>query len=652
MVDRAHIDKIDLNEWQQQPLESRALTLGTIGVKSQTVPHLMSTEEWFLLGLAQTDQEAVDFLQQDANDHALGVNFEEIFSPDAAMNAIMTNENVNGVQKGQYWKSYTSGMATHQHTWVDTAVDVGATVALWSVVAATTALAAPAGAAGVGWATASIAGRSVALGGAGWAGSTAGMQSLLTAMNGTGWSMFAHTLRAGGVRALAGPLSVGAVGSAATFEIIDALQASYSGNPEGMLEENARNIRLADLQREGYTIEVAGVAADEEMLYALEATDDDIIIRDADGNVVGSDERAQLLEGTDTLSPEEFAAQNAEGGGAAIDAPTLGPQTQPTVFGVAPQYAGLNPGVVDLDAAFAAAEEKLPGYGPDGKMTLEEYMDARYAADPFLAVPRDYRKSQYGTDAQLLEESASLQDAGVPWTVSEAYRTHGTPVYSVSSVMDEVAKWDAFTIIDFQNKAIEAGLINPDSTVNGASFVPGSADPHTLRALEGAMAQANVNGNNQTYWDAMGIMIQGRKDFEEKFGSKTKTPTWAPSRAYMKPDYATISQNVKGMMSRELGRDPNDWEMELLADVWRTNHRAKYDADMAAEKAAFDNAVRARETGEVSVPAAGQEVDYAARVQEAFDDEFSDELDARDRWRGVQSKTSNLFGSFGNLSNA
>ena len=51
-------------------------------------------------------------------------------------------------------------------------------------------------------------------------------------------------------------------------------------------------------------------------------------------------------------------------------------------------------------------------------------------------------------------------------------------------------------------------------------------------------------------------------------------------------------------------------------------------------------------------PDAVQEIDPYARLAENFDQQFESELNAKDRWADVQSKSRNLFGSFDKLSRA
>jgi hypothetical protein len=193
--------------------------------------------------------------------------------------------------------------------------------------------------------------------------------------------------------------------------------------------------------------------------------------------------------------------------------------------------------------------------------------------------------------------------------------------------------------------------------------MPGSIDAFTERALTGAMNQANVNGDNQTYWNAMDGMIESREKAKEIYGDKEQPPTWVPP-TYFAPDYASISQDVKSLFSNRLGREPNQWEMDLLSGQFKSDHRAEFEAEQLGpsqrafgrEMDAFEARGREEEEGEVVLPQAQSEtvqgIDPMARMFENFDSEFSNEIDARGRWDDVQSKTSNLFGSLSRLGNA
>jgi hypothetical protein len=469
------------------------------------------------------------------------------------------------------------------------------------------------------------------------------MTTMMAAMNNVGYARVATAIRLHGPAAV-GTIAKGAGVAAVSYESVDAMLATFD-DPQTILDRNARNIRIAELQEQGYTFEVPGQAAGEDFIMAADDPTN-IIIRDPEGNVISSDEKDALLDG-DTL-PDEFG-----GDGDLPIAPTTASElTTPeslgtsAVFGTADQYQPLDQSGLDLAELFAQSDLKT-----DEQLQAEE--DAEYAKNPFIGVDRDYFR---GGDAEAREKGGDLYYGSTrPLSQDEKDRidrAYYGPIYRQSDVGDEIARWTAIDVLDFQERAFEAGLINTESAIDGVYFQAGTLDQHTIRALNAAMSQANINGDRQTYDDALDGMIEAREKFKEMFGDKDIPPTWTPSRGYEAPDYATISQGVKGLFARSLGRDPNGWEMDLLADQFRGDSRAGYDQDMSMEKAAFEARGRAQETGEVEIPPASTDIDPIARMAENFDDQFSDELDAKDRWADVQSKSANLFGSFDKLSRA
>ena len=183
------------------------------------------------------------------------------------------------------------------------------------------------------------------------------------------------------------------------------------------------------------------------------------------------------------------------------------------------------------------------------------------------------------------------------------------------------------------------------------TFTAGTLDSHTMRALESAMARANVNGSQQTYDEAIDWIIEQRAKYKELFGDKDGPPPWTPPRAYFDLDYATISNDFKVTMEQKLGRKANQWEIDLAADAMRSNHRAAYDEAMAADKAVYEAQGRAVEYDTPQqVEGSYTEVDEDARFAEDFRERYGTELDQRDRQIRMEEDSANLFGGLSNLS--
>lgn len=149
------------------------------------------------------------------------------------------------------------------------------------------------------------------------------------------------------------------------------------------------------------------------------------------------------------------------------------------------------------------------------------------------------------------------------------------------------------------------------------------------RAMAEAMTDANINGET---WDSQlrnrARTIEEAGGLPGDEGARGRTFV-AP--AYREPDYATLSQNVKALFRRGVGRDPLDWELALLADEMNQAYRSAYDADTQAQRQQFDagnHAIEAAEGGADQFVAAGTvpNVDPMSRAQERFEQMYEDEI--------------------------
>jgi len=673
-VQPGHIEVIDLTDWFQLDVETRALALGTAAVKAQAHPHKTTNRDYFLLGLGNRDPEAVALLQQDGVNRNLGLNFEEMFTLDAVFASFdarggYRNTDTSPRGKGTAFESWRSGNSAHEHNFVDDVLieKVGPVVVV-SLAAASGVMSAGLVGIGAAWAVGSV-GAMAAMAGTSLLGTMnpAASTAIMKMVQANGFSKVMQGLRRGGVwlfRLLQGV----AAGSVPLHETADLYEAITN---ENVVDEVLQIQRMADLEKQGYSFEYAPQAAGEDELFAYEQTDEDLIMYDPEGNIVSSEDKEALLDGGDV--PEAFRDEAVVADAATLGQPPLAAPNQ--VFGVADQYSntGASSPIPEGDAAtiLANADKQDSGnkYADRVKVASQAIAgeQARYNEDPFLGVPQDYfriddtveKAGGYGIPGYPVDKVTSnvietpyAGLAGFP-TKEEILRLNqerGGPIYSASSINSEVARWDQYDIIEFQQRALEGGLINPESSIDGVYYLPGSLDAHTMRALEHAMIQANVNGNKQTYEEALDGIILAREKYKDLFGDKDQPPPWTPSQAYFEIDPATAEQKTKAWMREELGRDPNQWEINIMADQMKVEHRANYDERMAGEKAVYEATGRAAEYDEPQALPDFQNVDEDARFAEQFEDRYSVELGQMERHEQVQESTTNLFSGLSQLS--
>ena len=426
-----------------------------------------------------------------------------------------------------------------------------------------------------------------------------------------------------------------------------------------MRELRDNKIKVAEIEKQGYQVRKNGIilAAGEDFTFSLE---DQVEFVNADGNVATEEEIANLTYEFDVPDPQVDGATDEDGelveDGLVPTTSTGGAAPPPVpVHGIATQGQPASAGVIPIEDV----QNQIDATGVQA-VTREDEIEAQQAArtrmdkaisdNPLIGVNEGY--SRYtGVNPQSTSRPAA--HFGRPGELDPEFvrQQWAQAEYRQNDVQDEISNMPNSEVVRFQERAIEAGLIDPESATAGY-FRFGEIDGQTFDAMVAAMGQANINGNGQDWNDALDGMIENRQAYFEKFGDPNQPPTWSPPRAYFAPDYATISQSVKGLFGKELGRDPNEWEMELLADQFRADHRAQYDEDMAGSRAVFEADGRAQESGLVETPPDQDDIDPAARMAETFETQFSDELDAHGRWADAKSKSRNLFGSLTKLGGA
>lgn len=664
--------------WLSLPIEARGINYGFAAMALFDDVGSVPPEAWYIIGQAVQDPEGVDWTHNEFIKANMQYNIQEILSNDYIDATIRTMTDAQGkLLNGNQWDQGKTFEAIEAFNFGKS----GSTTGFGSIVAKDTTLgelgnlALTFGSIYYGGSIAVKGSAQVMRGARFLRGTKVGKvvaDGLATAARSD-----SHAFIYGQKFARYG--SRIALGNAVSFTGAGIWAASVL-DPTELQAQLLTVVERAQLENAGFRFEQQGEAFGPDG-PALFQTDE--VILDQNGKPVSLDDAKRLAGIINTADTEVEAVSDVEGTDednitTTTTAPTFQGADAP-IPGTTEQFAGTgqSSGIYD-DDEFVTGAEVARAIAAGAALQDKETAEDRYNKDPYIGVPRDYIRDTRpdtshitGADRRFLPRynPRDPSDSRNRPEVTGADRRflppvpYGSPRYNQSDVMDEIAKWSYLDIIKFQEQAVAAGLINPDSSVGGASFIPGSFDAFTERALTGAMNQANVNGDNQTYWDALDEMIEGREKAKEIYGDSEQPPTWvAPT--YFAPDYATISQNVKSVFSQRLGREPNGWEMDLLADQFKADHRAEFDAEVLGpdqrarnyELDNFDARGRAEEPGEVEIPDLPSEtvqgVDPLARMFENFDTEFSNELGARQRWDSVQSKTSNLFGSLSRLGNA
>lgn len=174
--------------------------------------------------------------------------------------------------------------------------------------------------------------------------------------------------------------------------------------------------------------------------------------------------------------------------------------------------------------------------------------------------------------------------------------------YHEGDDLEILANMNTERLARLQDALVANGLVS--------EVVPGRIDDNTRKGLSTLMAL----GNRQSVtWQSV---LEGITRAGGLSSAQEAVETFDPA-PYVKPDYATISQRVKQTFREELGRDPDESEMEEMASFLGGMTRQQYERDVELSRLEWE-----RENGmtpEDAGPIEGTAVDPIARFQEQFE---------------------------------
>lgn len=235
--------------------------------------------------------------------------------------------------------------------------------------------------------------------------------------------------------------------------------------------------------------------------------------------------------------------------------------------------------------------------------------------------------------------SERILAANLPSFVSER---EAVTLASAGELYRDGDQWALFAGLAPEQKAaiqqdmVSAGLLADES------FALGVWDADTARAMGNLLAVSNGNG---IVWNRMlrDLKMNAPADAGSGRAAGSLRPFVTP--AYLAPDYAELSQAVKAQVRRELRRDPTESEMTLLADFLATQHRASFNAQVAAARAEHNAGNRAITTDTSQSAGQVQAVNDAARFAERFEELFAPEMDRLERVDAAEANFGLLMSS-------
>ena len=188
----------------------------------------------------------------------------------------------------------------------------------------------------------------------------------------------------------------------------------------------------------------------------------------------------------------------------------------------------------------------------------------------------------------------------------------------------EILIWSQFTPdkrASIERQMVEADLLDPDT------FVPGSIGFTQLEQFRDVLAYGNYLGVG---WNValqrMGVEAKFRRDNEPAPprgpGRGVRASFSVPASLRTVPDYESAEQETRNILRNRLGRDPEDWELGVLADNILGHYRDANTEKIKAARAAFNQAQRGI-SGDMEIEVPNPQL----RTQAFIEDRYSAEID-------------------------
>ena len=118
-------------------------------------------------------------------------------------------------------------------------------------------------------------------------------------------------------------------------------------------------------------------------------------------------------------------------------------------------------------------------------------------------------------------------------------------------------------IADIQADLVNIGYLSP------GQFVPGLWGEKEAVAMTAVLKVQNSlgvpSGKKATAWEeAMDVLLN------------TTLPSYQQERVYLAPDYSKVAKSINSLFASELGREPEQYELQLLANQYNADTKAKF----------------------------------------------------------------------------
>jgi hypothetical protein len=193
--------------------------------------------------------------------------------------------------------------------------------------------------------------------------------------------------------------------------------------------------------------------------------------------------------------------------------------------------------------------------------------------------------------------------------------------------------------------SLQARLIQGGLLARGA-FTPGDFDSSTAGAIRLVLSRQNrigvKSGEKSTAWNESLLLYQNEP-----------LPSGEEVSVYLPPDYAEVSTRIRNLFTESLGRDPQNYELTLLADQFYNDTQLQSQQQSELQEVALGPTVQELETGNIGnrniqdvVSETGmQEVSPTGRLYENFNNLIAKEKDRLQANDDIQNTGRLMLGS-------
>ena len=213
------------------------------------------------------------------------------------------------------------------------------------------------------------------------------------------------------------------------------------------------------------------------------------------------------------------------------------------------------------------------------------------------------------------------------------------PRWHVKDIERELGNMTSGDLMWFQAKAVEAGLINPAAP----GYLEGSTrDKFTRSAMESLMWRANRSGTEtgldwRTQLNDLSRLGRANAEDDEQKRRFVKA-------SYLAPDPAELAADARKRIRSKLGRDINDWELEMISEHLLAGKREQHEAAQDFRYNQFLAQGRAEEEDLEFVEAEPvDDINWEARTSEFMEKRFGAEARRAQATAEVGQETPDLM---------